>query len=765
LLRIFIARVILYFDLRYRFINVDYIETMRGVSNSRKSTPSISQLSKNKVIAPKTLTAREYYALVLLWSGIPPHPKFRSIKKLPTTYSLKIRVSYQLLRLGLGFLAKFNPSVQSVQNLGGNNTVWANSLSLEFASHASPKVASPQVHENLTIVIPVFNAFEYLTQCLDSVFSTTKSEDILVIDDASTDPRIAPYLAKLKADGKIRLISNSRNLGFVKSANLGLSSSDVNDIILLNSDTIVFDGWLDGILETAKTNLRVATVTAMSNASTVYSLPFEEEFNCSPEITAIMAQELMSTSKSQRIPIEIPTCHGFCVLITRQALIEIGLFDEDTFGLGYGEENDFSMRAKIAGFKDLLATTVVVHHFGSKSFEKSRSTLSRKNMQELLARYPGFLIEVDNFVTQKKLSQLRLRAFRAIHNSGILPITVHVTHSLGGGVSKSIDLETREMDSILLTIEPLGHYSVSLKFSYQGLKGNMSLEALPFENIFSSLFKYLGIDAITIQHLLGYSSELTNSLLDTETLKTLRLHDYYYLCPRIHLVGTNNIDCKLPDNGSCNKCLSSDTDFDIETYRLSKAPILRSASLVTAPSLDTSNRYKSIYQGIEIEKESFDSLGTKILLSEKLNHTDAIVVGILGELSPHKGFDLLLNLATIDTEEKFRFEVFGALASGLSMNRSNVHVHGKYKNFRELTERITAIKPDVFLFPGRIPETYSYTLTEALRFGVPIAYFQTGAIAERLADHKDGIPLSLDATSLDVLSSITTYFASRNAKR
>ena len=82
--------------------------------------------------------------------------------------------------------------------------------------------------------------------------------------------QVAPYLRNLQAEGKIRLISNPRNLGFVKSANLGLSSSDTKDIILLNSDTIVFDGWIDGILGTAGSSSRVATVTAMSNAATIY---------------------------------------------------------------------------------------------------------------------------------------------------------------------------------------------------------------------------------------------------------------------------------------------------------------------------------------------------------------------------------------------------------------------------------------------------------------------------------------------------------------
>ena len=550
----------------------------------------------------------------------------------------------------------------------------------------------------------------------------------------------------------------------MKSANLGLSSSDTKDIILLNSDTIVFDGWIDGILGTAGSSSRVATVTAMSNAATIYSLPFGEEFNCEPSITAAMAKELLSNTLPQDFQVQIPTCHGFCVLITRQALSEIGGFDEETFELGYGEENDFSMRATLAGFKNLLATNVVVHHYGSKSFEKARSTLATGNMEKLLSRYPNFLGEVDDFLDRKLLSQVQLRAFRAIHKSNVQRLTVHLSHSLGGGVSKSLDLETRELDSILLAIEPLGQYSVELKFSYQGLKVKIVIEALPFDDLFSNLFSYLGLETITIQHLLGYSRELTDSLLGTKQHKTLRIHDFYYLCPRINLVGTNYIDCRLPDNGSCNQCLQNDTDYDIETFRLSKAPILRSASIISAPSFDTANRFKSIYQDLDIIVESFDSLGPMISIPKRETENETIIIGILGELALHKGFNLVLDLTSTSTKERFRFEIFGAIPSGLSLNKQNVNVHGKYQSFSELRERIISAKPDVFLFPGMSPETYSYTLTEALRFGIPIAFFQTGAIAERLTGFIDGIPLSLEATPTEILSLISSHCASLNVK-
>jgi len=759
-LRIFIARVILYFDLRYKFINIKYIESMRGVTNSRKSNAPATPKSLKAGSAPKELTAREHYALILFWSGVAPHPKLALLKSLPSSYSPTIRISYLLAKFVLRVLSSFNPPVQSAQKYLMPGKVWVNDLGEKPSQNEASGFETLQSQENLTLVVPVFNAFEYIKQCLDSVFSTTKSLDILVINDASTDMRVAPYLMELERDGKIRLISNSVNLGFVKSVNLGMSNSGSNDVILLNSDTIVFDGWVEGLLTISDSKDRVATVTAMSNAATIFSLPFEEEFDCDPKVTAVIAEHLLKDHASQFFPIEIPTCHGFCVLITREVLNEIGNFDDETFGLGYGEENDFSMRAKIAGFHNLLATNVVVHHFGSKSFEKSRLPLATANMKKLLSRYPNFIVEVNNFLAQKALNRVRLNAFRALNKANEYPITAHVSHSLGGGVSKSIDLETRELDSILLVIEPIDVRSVLLKFSFRGLMSQIILESLPFQDLFSALFEYLGLKSVTIQHLLGYSKELENSLLATNAVKTLRLHDYFYLCPRIHLVGNNNVDCKLPDNGSCNNCLSNDSELDIETYRLEKSSVLLAASNVSAPSFDTSQRYRTIYKNIDIEIKHFDSSGSNIGYRNNYSHDDEIVIGILGELTKHKGLDFVRELTIAAKGLKIRFEIFGSIPDGSSFTSRKVRVHGRYRDFAELKLRVLSTKPDLFLFPGRIPETYSYTLTEALRFGIPIAYFRTGAIADRLANVAHGIPFELDAKPEEIISTVKMRLAS-----
>lgn len=751
--RILIARIILFLDVRFKFINVNYVDSFRGMTNSRKGFQAPVSAQKQATTSAKPVSAREYYALVLFWSGIPPHPKFKTVKRLPDSYSTWIRIAYRITKFVFDLMFRFNPPIRNASKLQDKGGIWIGSL------HSSNSTAAnlaqlPEIG-NLTVVIPVFNAYDYATRCLDSVLSTVNSTDILVIDDASTDPRINPYLLSLESSGKIRLITNQTNKGFVKSVNLAFANSKSNDVVLLNSDTIVFDGWLEGLVKTSISVENVATVTAMSNAATIFSLPFAEELVCEPQLTEVIARDFRTIPISDVRQVEIPTCHGFCVLIARHALNEVGYFDEKTFGLGYGEENDFSMRAINLGFKNLLAPSVVVHHYGSKSFQESRENLALENMESLLRLYPNYLANISDFLQRKELDQYRLRAIRALNKAGVINLSTHITHSLGGGVRKSIEMESRKSDGILLIIEPVGEFAVQLRFSYSELTIKLKLNGNVGDDLFKELFEYLGIQTVVIQHLLGYSTELTNSLMGSKTEKTLRLHDFYYICPRIHLVGQTNTDCNLPDIGTCNNCLQSDTNFDIETYRLSKVPILRNVSKISAPSSDTAKRYQAIIKNLDVEVNSFDISQTKISLPKLHDKRDSIVVAVLGELTKHKGLDLVLELAKSTPGNRFKFEVIGSLPTGTKVSSSNIRVHGRYGNFSDLIEKVILVRPDIFLFPGRIPETFSYTLSEALSFGIPIAYFKTGAIAERLNGFSKGIPLNLDATVNEVLSDIS----------
>jgi glycosyltransferase involved in cell wall biosynthesis len=85
--------------------------------------------------------------------------------------------------------------------------------------------------------------------------------------------------------------------------------------------------------------------------------------------------------------VALPFLNGFCYMIRGALLREIGLFDEGAFGAGYGEENDFSIRARQAGWKLAVASDAYVFHAQSRSYAARRQELAGRADALLAAKY------------------------------------------------------------------------------------------------------------------------------------------------------------------------------------------------------------------------------------------------------------------------------------------------------------------------------------------------------------------------------------------
>lgn len=122
------------------------------------------------------------------------------------------------------------------------------------------------------IVVPVFNALAETRRCLKALEATIgRNQPVIVIDDASTDPEMADLIAQQPA--RWTKIKNEKNLGFVASANFGMTLAGGRDVILLNADTQVAAGWLDAIERCAASNERIASITPLTNNGEIASIP------------------------------------------------------------------------------------------------------------------------------------------------------------------------------------------------------------------------------------------------------------------------------------------------------------------------------------------------------------------------------------------------------------------------------------------------------------------------------------------------------------
>ena len=270
------------------------------------------------------------------------------------------------------------------------------------------------------IVIPVFNACDDLRRCVDSVRRHTPPGDhcLVLIDDASTDPGIAAYLAELAAERVpgLELLRNPENLGFVATANRGMALRPDRDVLLLNSDTIVTAGWLEKIRRCADSDPRIGTVTPFSNNAEICSFPVFCRDNPLAELPPL---EQIAAALAARPPTypDLPTAVGFCMFVSRRLIDKIGTFDAKTFGKGYGEENDFCMRAAAAGFRNVLCDDAFVAHVGGRSFDDARFALMAENTRRLLARFPEYSRLVQDFIAADPLRDIREAAWARLSSA------------------------------------------------------------------------------------------------------------------------------------------------------------------------------------------------------------------------------------------------------------------------------------------------------------------------------------------------------------
>jgi len=250
---------------------------------------------------------------------------------------------------------------------------------------------------NVDIVIPIYNAKEYVDKCLKSIYQhTSMNFRLILMDDCSTDgvsELIDTYAEKYD---NVIVIHHPKNKGYTGNVNAGFEISQTDWVLLLNSDTEVSPYWLENLFLAAGQE-KAAIIGPLGNAASWQSVPNVHasgggwDFNLLPEgITPTHISHQLQLNFSGEYP-EAGVLNGFCQLINRKAFYEVGALDEVAFPKGYGEENDLCARLIGAGYKLLVCPNSYVYHHKSKSFgHEVRADLSKKAGGILKEKHPNY---------------------------------------------------------------------------------------------------------------------------------------------------------------------------------------------------------------------------------------------------------------------------------------------------------------------------------------------------------------------------------------
>ncbi len=217
-----------------------------------------------------------------------------------------------------------------------------------------------------SIVVISFESQIYTRMCVETVLANTRAPafELIVVDNGSSDGS-REYLEALAArDSRLRLLVNEENTGFPAACNQGLAAARGEYLVLLNSDTIVPAGWLSRLVSYLVGD-EAALVGPVTNR-----IGNEAEVLTDYETYGDFLREAGRRAISNKgKAFEIQTLTMFCLAMRRGAWEAIGPLDE-SYGVGTLEDDDYSMRARQAGFRLLCAEDVLVHHFGEGSFGK-----------------------------------------------------------------------------------------------------------------------------------------------------------------------------------------------------------------------------------------------------------------------------------------------------------------------------------------------------------------------------------------------------------
>jgi GT2 family glycosyltransferase len=232
---------------------------------------------------------------------------------------------------------------------------------------------SCRFEENLpltSIVILTCDQLDYTRQCLNSIFARTDSPfELIIVDNGSRDGTV-DYLSSLsRSDSaclRIKLIENKENQGFAKGCNQGLAEARGDYLLLLNNDVVVTTGWLSRLVGALQNNNRLGFVGPMSNYVSGPQWVSKPSYN----VRTLEGLEQFAALTASRHCGQVIRCSrivGFCLLIKKAVIDTIGGLDS-RYGLGNFEDDDFCLRALLAGFQGGIVKDCFVHHFGGRTF-------------------------------------------------------------------------------------------------------------------------------------------------------------------------------------------------------------------------------------------------------------------------------------------------------------------------------------------------------------------------------------------------------------
>jgi len=640
---------------------------------------------------------------------------------------------------------------------------------LDWTRGAGRARATPP--SEVDVIIPVYGAATELRTCLESVSRETRHRVTLVVDgpqDADVESVIADF--------DFRVLRNEQRLGFVGSANRGMRET-TSDVVLLNSDTIVTPLWIEKLIDAAYSSGDVGTVTPLSNHSTLCSIPQPFEENLLPAGFDAASFAAVVESVSQRRYPRIPTGVGVCLYIRRALIDDIGVFDEKHFGLGYGEENDFCMRALAHGWVHVADDATFIYHAGHRSFGASHARLERRGAATLRRLHPRYMPTIAAFMKADPVADVRARIVAAITPQSARKRRIaHLVHGWPPFQQAGTELyaywlsrqqqASNEVSVYVRASDPARAHGEAMELLDDGMRvrlvTNNFTSRNPFrrnairdgqiERDFERFLKQQRPALLHIHHLAGHAFSLARVARRLGIPIVLQIQDWWFLCARVNLYDRDGNRCTGPGFEKCARCVtltkiapSPITNRLLHAARRSAArEAIGCADAYVAGSEAIRDDY--VRAGMIDAAKPFHVIPYGVGVTTSVPRRRAlrpIRFGYVGSIAPHKGVHVAVDaMRGLDSTQASLHiwgdaSAFPDYAADLARrgDGSPIVFEGR---FREEHKAQVFTSMDVLLVPSIGLESFGLAAREAMTCGIPVIASAGGALSEMFAPGDGG---------------------------
>ncbi|WP_188569652.1 glycosyltransferase [Cribrihabitans marinus] len=638
-----------------------------------------------------------------------------------------------------------------------------------FPTEENPPVQPEGLEDvEITIVLPVYNAFDLLPEALDRVVRHTDLPwHLVVVEDCSTDANIRPWLRTWAAEqGSVRvtLLENSENRGFIRSVNraFAVARDRNNHVVLLNSDAFVPEGWASRLIRPLLAHDAVASVTPMSNDAEIFTIPVICHRNDLTPGEANVIDRVARQFHPDADIAEAPTGVGFCMAMNIQYLADLPEFDTK-FGRGYGEEVDWCQRARAIGGRHLGLPSLFVEHRGGSSFGSAEKLkLIRRNSDTISERYPNYDRDVQDFIRADLLAAPRVALGLALAaERSDRPIPVYLAHSMGGGAEKYLEqriAQNIEAVGAAMVLRIGGSYRWQLELhGHDGISRTVSED-------FEMVRQILDIpEALEIVYSCGVGDrnpvEIPGNLIALKRGKQDRLevlfHDFFPISPSFNLLGQDRHFRGVPDRTSTETIHTTrqpnGRKVSLRRWRKEWGALMKAADRIVTFSEDSRSHVTVAYPDLPIEIDVMPHQLSSLLPKIEHKSPRPPVIGVLGAIGYEKGAAVLAQLSCeLDRLGYNPLVVIGEVDPSFIFS-ATARIHGRYR-FDDLPDLIQRYEITHWLIPSICPETFSFATHEVLSTGLPVYCFDLGAQAEAVGTARNGtvIPLPEDRETLPI---------------